>query len=71
MAIIRKNELKQMNLATIDSKLKDLRKELIRINAQVALKTLPENPGRVREIKKTIARLITIKKIKQEVKKQK
>ena len=71
MAILRKNELKQMNLETLDSKLKDLRRELIRINAQVAIKTLPENPGRVREIKKTIARLITIKKIKQEEKTKK
>lgn len=65
MAILRKNELKQMDLRTIESKLKDLRRELIKINAQVAIKTLPENPGRVREIKKTIARLETLKRTKE------
>ena len=59
MAIIRKNELKQMKREDIESKIKELRKEMIKINAQRSSKTLPENPGRVKEIRRTIARLLT------------
>ena len=66
MAIIRKNEIKVMDPKVMDTKLKDLRKELIKINAQVAMKTMSENPGRIREIKKTIARILTIKNIKED-----
>lgn len=60
MAIIRKNELKQMNESQINERLTALKKEMMRYNAQIAVGTTPENPGRVRELKKTIARLLTI-----------
>jgi len=59
MAIIKKNELKNMNEKQISDKIEDLKKELIKINAQISTGTSPENPGNVREIKKTIARLLT------------
>ncbi len=61
MAIIKKNEMKQLKAESLGKKLLDLRKELVKINIQISLGTLPENPGRVREIKKTIARLIALK----------
>jgi large subunit ribosomal protein L29 len=61
MAIIRKQELKQMKIAEVKKKLLELKKELVKINIQIALGTLPENPGRVKEIKKTIAKLTAIK----------
>lgn len=48
-----------MNEEALKSKLTDLRKELIKVNSQISTGTLPENPGRVKEIKRTIARLIT------------
>jgi len=60
MAIIRKNELAQMSEADRGKRLIDLRKEMIKINAQISTGTPPENPGRVREVKKTIARILTI-----------
>ena len=63
MAIIKKNELKQMDPKTRETKLAELNKELIKVNAQVAMGTIPENPGRIREIKKTIARLHTSKNV--------
>jgi large subunit ribosomal protein L29 len=59
MAIIKKNELKDMKKEQIEEKLKELKREMIKINAQRSSKTLPENPGRVKEIKRTIARLLT------------
>ncbi len=37
-------------------------KELMKAKAQSASKVNPENPGRIKEIKKTIARINTIKK---------
>lgn len=60
MAILRRNEWKQMNEQQIISKLEDLYKELLKINAQRATHTPPENPGRVKEVKRTIARLYTL-----------
>lgn len=60
MAIIKKSELKQMGNENLKSRLSELRKELIKVNAQISTGTPPENPGRVREIKKTIARILTI-----------
>ena len=65
MAIIKRNELKQMNAKAVDDKLLELRKELVKVNAQIAMGTMPENPGRVKEIKRTIAKLITLKKSKE------
>ena len=63
MAIIRKQELKQLTESHIDSKLKELNKELMKLNAQRAAGTAIENPGKIKELRRTIARLHTIKKI--------
>ena len=65
MAIIRKNELKQMNEVMLNSKLTELKRELIRYNSQLSTGTPPENPGKIRAIKRTIARLNTSLKLKQ------
>ncbi len=65
MAIIRKNELIQMDEKSMSEKLKELKKELVKINAQISMGTMPENPGKMKEIRKTIARINTIKKIKE------
>jgi len=43
----------------LKSKLTELRKELLRNNAQIAMKAAPKNPGQIRQIKKTIARILT------------
>jgi large subunit ribosomal protein L29 len=62
MAIIKIKELRSMDEKTMSNKLAELRNELISINAQIAMGTVPENPGRVKEIKKTIAKILTVKK---------
>ena len=49
-----------MSREDLDSKLIELRKELIKHNAQIATGTTPKSPGQVREIKKTIAKILTI-----------
>jgi large subunit ribosomal protein L29 len=74
MAILTKNDFKQMNETQLNEKLLDLRKELMKINTQISTGTTPENPGRVREVRKTIARVLTVlnlKKSKPEVKVEK
>ncbi len=59
MAIISKQDFKQMNDSQLNEKLSDLKKELMKINTQISTGTTPENPGRVKEVKKTLARIIT------------
>jgi len=63
-------ELKQTKPSEIESKLNDLKRELMKYNAQISTGTPPENPGKVRAIKKTIAQIYTLlsKKQEQEVK---
>ena len=57
MAILKKSELKNIQPESAKSKITDLRKELMKANAQIAIGTIPENPGRIREMKKTLAKL--------------
>ena len=52
----------QMDEKTLKDKLRELSKELIKINAQIAMGTVPENPGKIKEIKRTIARIKTMQK---------
>lgn len=66
MAIINKQELKNMGIDDIKSNIKELKKELIKHSTQIATGTTPKSPGRVREIKKTIARLLTSIKNKEQ-----
>ena len=67
---IKNNELRKLGNEQLNEKLKELKKELIKINAQISTGTVPENPGNVKNIKKTIARILTIQKEKEVVSKQ-
>ena len=57
-------ELRILSEKELDDKYLDLKKELIKINAQIAMGTVPENPGKIKEIRKTIARIKTLQKTK-------
>ena len=46
--------------AEIKSKIAELRKELIKHNAQVATGTTLKSPGQLKQAKKAIARLLTV-----------
>lgn len=59
MAIIKKSELKQMKESQLNEKLIDLKKEMMKISSQRAVGTIPEKPGRVKEVRRTIARIFT------------
>jgi large subunit ribosomal protein L29 len=53
-------DLRSMSKVELNSKLTELRKELIKHNAQISTGTTPKSPGQVREIKKTIAKIMTV-----------
>jgi len=54
-------EVRLMNEQEFDSKISELKKELMKINSQIATGTIPKSPGKAREIKRTIAKILTIK----------
>ncbi|MBU0762576.1 MAG: 50S ribosomal protein L29 [Candidatus Altiarchaeota archaeon] len=60
MAILRSDEIRGMNDSDVDERLLQLKKELMKINGVLASGGIPEEVGKVREIKKTIARIKTI-----------
>jgi large subunit ribosomal protein L29 len=65
MAIINKSDLKNMSREDLQIKLNDLRKELIKENAQIAIGTVPKSPGHIKQLKKMIARIIQILNMKE------
>ncbi|NLI62638.1 MAG: 50S ribosomal protein L29 [Methanosarcinaceae archaeon] len=60
MAILRTNDIRKMSKNERNDELKKLKNELVRERALTAAGGAPENPGRINEIKKTIARIKTI-----------
>lgn len=50
-------ELKALPESELRDKLRELKKELMKENAQVAIGTVPKNPRKIRNEKKTIARI--------------
>ena len=60
-------EFQNLSTEEIKVRLNELRKELMKENVQVSSGTAPSNPGKLKQIKKNIARLLTIKSQKQNV----
>jgi len=61
-------ELRKMERNSLGDKITGLKKDLMKLNAQIATGITPENPGRIRSIKKTLAKINTILNEKKEVK---
>ncbi|MDD5133379.1 MAG: 50S ribosomal protein L29 [Candidatus Nanoarchaeia archaeon] len=60
-------ELRKLDEKTMKARLEEIEKELMKLNAQVATGTSPENPGKIKSLRKTIAKILTLlneKKIK-------
>ncbi len=62
MAILRGEEIRKMNANEQSEELDKLKQELIRERAITSAGGAPESPGRIREIRRTIARIKTIQK---------
>lgn len=65
MAILKPNEIRDMSLEEMEAELAELRSELARERAVAAAGGSLENPGRVKELRRTIARVLTIMKEEQ------
>lgn len=60
MAVIRIRELRNMSQKDLNEKLADIRKEVMSERAKIATGGLPDNPGKLAEMRKVIARIKTI-----------
>jgi large subunit ribosomal protein L29 len=58
--ILRLKDIKNMSPQDRTAKLSDLRTELARLKTMVRAGGAVENPARIRELRKTIAKLLTI-----------
>ncbi|MDR0913487.1 MAG: 50S ribosomal protein L29 [Methanobrevibacter sp.] len=65
MAILRSKEIWEMEIEDIQEKLIELKEELSKNVSKSAAAGINENPGKIRELKRTIARVITIMNQKQ------
>jgi large subunit ribosomal protein L29 len=65
MAIIRTDEIMDLSIEEMDEKISELKKELFKEKSKIESGGAPENPGRIKEIRRSIARILTIKKQKE------
>jgi large subunit ribosomal protein L29 len=61
MAIIRSSEIRQLSDVELQEQMEKLRIELIQHYGKVSAGGSTENPGRIRELRRTVARLLTEK----------
>lgn len=61
MAILKPKEIRKFDLKKIKKRLDELNLELTKEKANIAIGASVSSPGRMKEIKRTIARLKTIK----------
>ena len=57
-------QLRVMNELDLENKSSEIKKELMKINSQIAIGTVPKSPGKVKEMRRTIAQILTINKEK-------
>ena len=60
MPILRKKEVRAMSSEDRKKKIVELQTELVRLKTMVKAGGSIDNPSRIRELRKTIARLLTI-----------
>ena len=58
--------LKDQSSAELQEKLKEFKKELLKLNVQVSTGANPASPGKMRQTKKNIARVLTLLNQKEE-----
>ena len=62
MAILRSEEIREKKIKAREASMTDLKRELAKLHSQKASGRIPENSGKIREIRRTIARILTINK---------
>lgn len=58
--MLKKNQLKTMTKEEMNKNLDEARKELMKLRSQVSRGTQSENPGKIRSLKKTVAKILTL-----------
>jgi len=66
MAKLKKNDVKKLNREDLQKNLVELKKELMMLRAKASTGTAMESPGRIKSVKRNIARMITFVKLKKE-----
>lgn len=64
MAILRTKKMREMSGKELDEKLAELRLEISKDTASSKVGGTVKSPGKIKEMRKTIARILTIKKQK-------
>ena len=54
------SEIRSMDVQSLNAKVAELKEEIAKEKALVAGGTRPENPGKIRKTRKTIARIMTV-----------
>lgn len=62
MAIIRAKNIRDMRAEDRFKKLKELKLELFKEKGKIDVGGISDNPGKIRELRRTIARILTIDK---------
>ena len=57
-------DLRNLSTEELNARLGEFKKELLKFNVQVATGSNPENPGKLKQTKKNIARVMTLLKEK-------
>lgn len=60
MAILRTDEMRDMDVSELRERMNDMRKELVEERGQIEMGGFAENPGRIKEMRKTVARINTV-----------
>lgn len=64
MAVLKSRDARKLDKAEIDKKVQELRLEIAKEKANIAIGAPVSSPGKMREMKRTIARALTIKREK-------
>lgn len=62
MKELKKKDLRKLSPKELDAKLSELKAELVREKAASEVNGAVKNPGRIRELRRMVARIITIKR---------
>ena len=65
MVILRSQEIREMEIGEIEKKLDELKAEYAKNISKSSAAGVNENPGKIKELKTTIARVLTIMNEKQ------
>ena len=64
MAVLKKKDIRKMDNKEKDKKLEELRLELSKERAKIEIGATVTSPGRIKELRRTIARILTADKEK-------